>query len=80
MRWTKEKRDMLWSNMTNEEIAQKLGKSVTVVKRARFYYTGHTTDRSNWEPNCEQIAKKAESEARILKLAKEMNVKIGGTV
>jgi len=77
MKWTKEKRDMLWSDMTNEEISEKLGKSVTVVKRARFYYTGHTTNRSKWEPNYEQIRIKAEKEARILNLAKKLNIKIG---
>ena len=77
MKWTKEKRDMLFSDMTNEEIAHIVGKSIVVVKRARFYYTEHTTNRSNWEPNGEQLARKAEGEARILDLAKKMNIKIG---
>lgn len=78
MKWTKEKRDMLWSDMTNEEIAEKLGKSVMLIKRARFYYTGHTTNRSKWEMNYEQKRNKVEGEARILDLARKMNIKIGG--
>ena len=77
MKWTKEKRDMLWSDMTNEEIAKKLGKSIMLVKRARFYYTGHTTNRSNWEANYEKIRSQAEKEARILDLAQKLNIKIG---
>lgn len=78
MKWTKEKRDMLWSDMTNEEIAERLGKSVMLIKRARFYYTGHTTNRSKWEINYEQKRNKVEGEARILDLARKMNIKIGG--
>ena len=79
MTWTKKMRDMLWTDMTNEEIAEKLGKSVVAIKRARFYYTGHMTRRSEWKPTPEQAIKRAEGEARILDLAKKLNIKIGGT-
>ena len=79
MKWTKQQRDMLWSDMTNEQIAAATGRSVMVVKRARFYYTGHTVNRDLAIPNTEERRAKAEGEARILKLAKQMNIKIGGT-
>ena len=79
MKWTKEKRDMLWSDMTNEQIAEKLEKPVAIVKKARFYYTGHTTNRKNWERNSKQRISKAEGEARIIALAKEMNIKLEDT-
>ena len=79
MKWTKKQRDMLWSDMTNEEIAAATGRSVMVVKRARFYYTGHTVSRDIARSNTEERRSKAEGEARILKLAKELNIKIGGT-
>ena len=79
MKWTKQQRDMLWSDMTNEQIAAETGRSLTVIRRARFYYTGHTVNRDKAISNTEERRAKAEGEARILKLAKELNIKIGGT-
>lgn len=78
MKWTKQQRDMLWSDMTNEEIADATGRSLIVVKRARFYYTGHTVHKDLARDNAEEARKKTEGEARILNLAKKLNIKIGG--
>ena len=79
MKWTKQQRDMLFSDMTNEQIAAETGRSLTVVRRARFYYTGHTVNRDRAITNTEERRSRAEGEVRILKLAKELNIKIGGT-
>ncbi len=42
MRWTDEEINMLYSNMSNHEIAQKTGRAVGTVMRMRRYHTGYT--------------------------------------
>ena len=39
-KWTDEQREMLYSRMTNEAIAEATGKSIHTVRRMRDYYTG----------------------------------------
>ena len=48
MKWTKADRAMLFSSLTNEEIAEKTGRSPHSVRKARVRYTGHAVERTRW--------------------------------
>ena len=48
MKWTKEHKAMLFSSLTNEEIAEKTGRSPHSVRKARVRYTGHAVERQRW--------------------------------
>ncbi len=76
MKWTKSQKDLLHSQKSNEEIATETGRSLRAVENARTYYTGHTTTLDKARPNNEERMAKAYGEARILDLAKKMNIKI----
>ena len=76
MRWIDEQKDMLRSDMSNEEIAAEVGRSVTAVQSARMYYTGHTVELARAKILDRQKISRIMSEARILDLAQKMNIKI----
>ena len=86
MIWTREQKDLLFSEMTNEEIAKAVGRSVTSVKRARYYYTGHEVEFSRWQLDTqenailkhEQKAKRVANEQRIKDLCKRLGVRLYG--
>lgn len=74
MIWTKEQKDMLHSSMTNEEIAEATGRTLTSVKKARYYYTGHEVElsRARLESSESEILR-LEREARRLDREKQLN-------
>ena len=74
MRWTEEEKEMLYSDMTSREIAIKVDKPIDLVRKVRYYHTGHY-DAIEMPVGREYISPK-EAEARILKLAKDMGVKL----
>ena len=76
MKWTDEQKEMLKSDMSNEEIAAEVGRSVTAVQSARMYYTGHTVELARAKTLDSQKIASITSEARILDLAKKMNIRI----
>ena len=85
MIWTKDKRDLLFSDMTNEEIAKATGHTITSVKRARYYYTGHEVEFSKWQLareaailEHEQKARRVANEQRLKDLCRQLGVRLYG--
>ena len=70
--WTDEDQAMLFSCMTNQEIAEALNLSEKAVRSSRRYYTGHYTEQAKTRDYHTKIT----NEARVLQLAKELRVKI----
>lgn len=74
-RWSEQEKALLFTRLTNEQIAKKTNKSAKNVGRVRRYYTG-----SYAAPNF-YLAKHAASldkEARIYDLARKLGVRIEG--
>lgn len=71
-RWTAKEIDLLFTNKTNEMISHEIGLPEITVGSARRYYTGHYCEPDKARYRDQEIA----SEARIVKLAKEMGVRI----
>ena len=71
-RWTANEIDLLFTNKTNEMISHEIGLPEITVRSARRYYTGHYCEPDKAIYRDQEIA----SEARIVKLAKEMGVRI----
>ena len=76
-KWTKEELEMLFTDMPNSIISQRIGKSVPAVRKMRYRWTGHYSEIRNGLSE-EAIMKKYEHEARILDMAKDMRVKLLG--
>ena len=74
--WTLEQKAMLHSDMTNEEIAEKVGRSVRAVISRRYSYTGHSTNLSNWKSLSAEHNRKAYGEAHVIATARRIGAKI----
>lgn len=69
---------LLRSQMSNEEIAGRLGVPESRVRAARYYYTGHAIP---FDPDTMRMPERfsdTEKEARIIDLCKKLGIRIGG--
>ena len=84
-KWTANEVALLWTEMTNWEIAQQTGRTPDSVKKKRFSVTGCYTRQSDKrderkktiQANTEYIDQ-LEKEHRIILLAKRLGVRIKG--
>lgn len=85
MKWTKEHKAMLFSSLTNEDIAEQTGRSAHSVKKARVRYTGHAVERARWKTidyDMQRIQKVRDSmrlkqgEAHVVRTAMQIGAKI----
>ena len=85
MKWTKEHKAMLFSSLTNEEIAEKTGRSPHSVRKARVRYTGHCVERAKWKTidyDQQRVQKvmdgmqKKQNEAHVIRTAMQIGAKI----
>lgn len=85
MRWTKEHRAMLFSSLTNGEIADRTGRSEHSVKKARVRYTGHAVEKAKWKTidyDQQRVQKVMdgmrlrEGEAHVIRTAMDIGAKI----
>lgn len=74
--WTPEQKAMLHSDMTNEEIAQSVGRSVGAVISRRYSYTGHATNFTNWKAVRAERKRRVRGEAHVIRTAKRIGAKI----
>lgn len=72
-RWTPEEIKLLRSDMSNQEIADKIGRTRVAVKDKRYVLFGNQKVRRP-----EQLTR-IEKESRILKLCEKLGVKLLGT-
>ena len=83
MKWTKEQKIMLKSDMTNEEIAAETGRTVNSVRKGRYAYTGHSCDNPKIKTHEEKLfeaekrAMQVRKEERLKELCKILGVRIG---
>lgn len=85
MIWTREQKDLLFSDMTNEEIAEATGRSLISIKSARYYYTGHQVEpakaleaRERAILMQEQKARRVANEQRLKDLCRQLGVRLYG--
>ena len=79
-RWTKDEIELVYTDMTNEEIAKQIGRSVGAVREKRYRMTGHKV------PPCQVVEKETpkmangnkDKEWRLIALAKKLGVKLFG--
>ena len=74
-RWTEKEKSLLFTTMTNEQIAKELNMPIKSIGHARRYYTGKYSSPNyylskHWE--------KIDKEARIYDLARKLGVRIEG--
>lgn len=74
--WTQEQKDMLFTDMTNEEIAEATGRSIAAVVSRRYQYTGHSTNLDNWKKLTFQSKRVTFGEAHLIQTAKRIGAKI----
>jgi hypothetical protein len=74
--WTPEQKAMLHSDMTNEEIAEKVGRSVSAVRDRRYCYTGHTTNITNWKAASADTKRRTYGEVHVIATARRIGAKI----
>lgn len=74
MKWTKDHKAMLFSPMTNEEIAEETGRKCSAVRKMRSYYTGHAVERGKWRPL--RTDKDAMGVSHVIATAKRIGAKI----
>lgn len=71
-KWTDEQREMLYSRMTNEAIAEATGKSIHTVRRMRDYYTGHSTRYGQFR----FLPRRQQGVAHVIETAERIGAKI----
>lgn len=82
--WTQYETDLLRTELSNEAIAEVIGRSEMAVRTKRYEVTGHYVEsekqreKSIYEYEVMNFASKAQKEARILKLAQDMRVRLLG--
>lgn len=82
--WTDEEKDLLYTNMSNQEIADKINRTVKAVKMKRYEETGHYVEAEKQKesdyiqkrivPHMDETYKKA----RIITLCERLKVKLYG--
>ena len=74
--WTKEERDLLRTDLTNEEISERTQRPLMGVKKARYKYTGHSVEKAKhrFKPTLDR----SDSEARIIAKCFELGIKLEG--
>ncbi|MBR6821961.1 MAG: hypothetical protein IKI46_01955 [Lachnospiraceae bacterium] len=74
--WTREQKDMLFTDMSNEQIAVLIHKTPTAVKKMRYYVTGYSVALKDGF----ELARKAELErqgiAHVIETAHRIGAKI----
>lgn len=86
MIWTNEQKKLLFSDMTNAEISEATGRTVTSIKKARYYYTGHEVELAKAKLETEERellklereAKRLENEKRLKELCRRLGVRLYG--
>ena len=85
IKWLKEHKDLLKTNMTTEQIAKATGRTHEAVKRARYVYTGHSVEKDKCPETkeeklfeMERKVHQLQKEQHIKDLCKQLNVKLGG--
>lgn len=79
--WTDAELAMLYTNLTNEEIAKEIGRTKKAVRKKRYLITGHYVENEKQRdpmPPHISVFDERYKEARILSLAKRMGVKLYG--
>ena len=81
--WSEEEIEMLFSDMTNEEIEQKTGRSKSAVRWKRYQKTGHYVEKKNHRDLLVHTYPKSfvsdfNKKARIITLAQKPGVKLFG--
>lgn len=87
-KWTEEETILLWTDMTNEEISKKTGRSMDAVRTKRFNLTGHYTTPSETKrrkyihvtPVTNALLDEQMKRNRIIVLAKKIGVRIKGVM
>lgn len=85
-KWTEEETILLWSDMTNEEISEKTGRTMDAVRTKRFNLTGHYTPSDARKGRKAVYVSPVHSEYedqrtktnRIIVMASKMGVRIKG--
>ena len=84
-KWSKEHKDLLKTDMTTEQIAEVTGRTPDAVRRARYVYTGHSSQKDRCPETYEEKLFEAERkyleiqrEQRIKDLCRQLGVRIGG--
>ena len=84
-KWTAEEKKLLKTDMTTEQIAEATGRTKEAVRRARYTYTGHFVEKGKGFTTAEEKLFEAErryhkvqKEQRLIRLSKELGVRIGG--
>ena len=75
--WTTEQEQMvLDADYTDEELSVMLGKTLHAIRDKRYSLTGHTIPNPKYLSYFEKLDR-VESEARIINMAKQLNVRLG---
>ena len=85
--WTEEDKALLYTDMSTEEIAEKTGRTYAAIQRMRYDLTGHYVEKDKQHDKqvrpfsryATQAMSDIEKEARILHLAKDLNIKLEGS-
>ena len=81
--WSEEEIEMLFSDMTNEEIEQKTGRSKSAVRKKRYQKTGHYVEKKKHRDLLvhtypKPFVSEHNGTARIIALAQKLGVKLHG--
>ena len=74
-KWPLEHKRLFYTDLSDEEIAEKTGRTITAVHRQRYHTTGHWS-KDNPRPTMPERISKVEGECRILDLCKKLNIKL----
>ena len=74
MKWTDEEKTMLFSDMTNSEIARLTGRTYISVRKMRQYYTQHTVEKKKWKPL--RTEREAQGVAHVVQTAERIGAKL----
>lgn len=80
--WTQDEIDMLYTDMTTDEIAEKTHRTREAVESKRYKITGHYVEASKQRESYQMVfippvMSKTQKVARIIALADQLGVKLG---
>lgn len=80
--WTKEEEQLLFTNMTNADIAAAIGRTIRAVEGKRHRMTGHSVEAERQRPNEKERYGGPEPTKilRICEMARRLGVKLFGEV
>lgn len=75
-KWTPEQKRLLFSDLSNEEIAKITGRDKRAVEVTRYRYTGHYCTKETQRKNQDERRKGIRGEVRIVDACKRLKIKI----